>query len=85
MSSHDTAPQLDPQNKSKSQPPVFSARRLSISPVQFSKKHARLQDTDTDTNTDTDSVIHTNTYSHTQSTTHRIKRIRTSQDLCGND
>ena len=94
MSSHDTAPQPDAQNKSKSQLPVFSARRLSISPVQCSKKHARLQDTDTDTdtntntNTDTDSVTHytqSHTQSHTQSTTHRRKRIKTSQDLCGND
>ena len=88
MSSHDTAPQSDAQNNSKSQPPVFSARRLSISPVQCSKKHARLQDTDTDTDTNTDSVTHytlSHTQSHTQSTTHRRKRIRTSQDLCGND
>ena len=83
MSSHDTAPQSDAQNNSKSQPPVFSARRLSISPVQCSKKHARLQDTDTDT--DTYSVTHSYTQSVTQSTTHRRKRIKTSQNLCGND
>ena len=83
MSSHDTAPQSDAQNNSKSQPTVFSARRLSISPVQCSKKHARLQDTDTDT--DTYSVTHSYTQSVTQSTTHRRKRIKTSQNLCGND
>ena len=50
--SHDKAHQIEDQNKSPPEPPVFSARRLSISPVQFSKKHARLQDTDTDTDTD---------------------------------
>ena len=75
--SHDKAHQIEDQNKSPSEPPVFSARRLSISPVQFSKKHARLQDTDTDT----ESLTNLHTHSHT----HQIKRIRTSQDLCGND
>ena len=69
MSTHDKIPPESPKNtRDKSTHPQG---RISISPVECTKKHARLQDTDT--------------YTDTTINAHQKKRIKTSQDLCGND
>ena len=67
MSTHDKIPPESPKKtQDKSTHPQG---RISISPVECTKKHARLQDKDTDTTIND----------------HQKKRIKTSQDLCGND
>ena len=78
MSTHN---KISPESPKKTHDKSTHPRgRLSISPVECTKKHARLHDTDTDTDTDT-------TYTDTTYTinAHQKKRIKTSQDLCGND